>query len=127
MRKTTSVRSVTRPWRRDERAGRRDSRLRARARRNADIETPPKFLAADFSCGAGGTTRGLIDAGGHVVAGIDKERRCERTFVENNTNEHGERVPPAFLARDIFPKTAEYAEGEQQELAVEFGALIKKA
>lgn len=25
----------------------------------------PKFLAVDFYCGAGGTTRGLLDAGGY--------------------------------------------------------------
>lgn len=32
----------------------------------------PKFLAVDFYCGAGGTTRGLLDAGGYVAAGVDK-------------------------------------------------------
>lgn len=32
----------------------------------------PEFLAVDFYCGAGGTTRGLIDAGGYVICGIDK-------------------------------------------------------
>ena len=30
----------------------------------------PKFLAVDFYCGAGGTTRGLLDAGGYVIAGL---------------------------------------------------------
>ena len=30
----------------------------------------PKFLAVDFYCGAGTTTRGLLDAGGYVIAGI---------------------------------------------------------
>ena len=32
----------------------------------------PAFLAVDFFCGAGGTTHGLIEAGGYVMAGIDK-------------------------------------------------------
>jgi hypothetical protein len=38
-----------------------------------DVRAAPKFLAVDFFCGAGGTTRGLIDAGGYVIAGIDKD------------------------------------------------------
>ena len=47
----------------------------------------PQFLAIDFFCGAGGTTRGLIDvAGGYVIAGIDKDVRCRDTFVKNNKN-----------------------------------------
>lgn len=95
---------------------------------NDTVGSPqPAFLAVDFFCGAGGTTRGLIDAAGHVIAGIDKERRCERTYVENNTNEHGDRIPPAYLIRDIFPKTRDYPLGEQEELAVELRELIGKA
>jgi DNA (cytosine-5)-methyltransferase 1 len=89
--------------------------------------TTPAFIAADFFCGAGGTTRGLIDAGGHVIAGIDKELRCERTYVDNNINEHGDCTPPAFLARDVFEKSADYPDGEQDELAVELRELIAKA
>ena len=42
----------------------------------------PKFLAVDFFCGAGGTTRGLLDAGGYVIAGIDKDESCRETIVE---------------------------------------------
>ena len=52
---------------------------------SAGARGSPKFLAVDFFCGAGGTTRGLIDAGGFVIAGIDKDIRCERTFSENNS------------------------------------------
>ena len=40
-------------------------------RRKREGGAKPKFLAVDFFCGAGGTTRGLIDAGGYVVAGIE--------------------------------------------------------
>ena len=46
----------------------------------------PKFFAVDFYCGAGGTTRGLLDAGGYVIAGIDKDSGCHDTFVLNNPN-----------------------------------------
>ena len=34
----------------------------------------PDFLAVDFYCGTGGATRGLIDAGGYIIAGIDAEQ-----------------------------------------------------
>src|SRR3954471_16904959 len=114
-----TLRSTMRTWRRGNEPYRRRSRGRARGVETAIDGQQPAFIAADFFCGAGGTTRGLIDAGGHVIAGIDKERRCERTYVENNMNEHGERAPPAFLARDVFPKTTDYPEGEQEELATE--------
>ena len=45
-----------------------------------DATNIPKFLAVDFYCGAGGTTRGLLDAGGYVIAGIDKDAGCSRTY-----------------------------------------------
>ncbi len=46
----------------------------------------PSFIAVDFFCGAGGTTRGLIDAGGYVAAGVDKVGDCRETFERNNVN-----------------------------------------
>jgi DNA (cytosine-5)-methyltransferase 1 len=42
------------------------------------------LLAFDFFCGAGGLTRGLLDAGINVVTGLDKDERCKQTFEENN-------------------------------------------
>lgn len=87
----------------------------------------PRFLAVDFFCGAGGTTRGLIDAGGYVLAGVDKEEKCRKTYVENNTNLWGDKRNPAFLRRDIFPKTNEYQEGEQELLAAELRNIISTA
>ena len=38
----------------------------------------------DFFCGVGGVTRGLSDAGLTVVAGIDIDEKCRRTFEHNN-------------------------------------------
>lgn len=127
MAKGETRRGLIRAQRRGGEVYRRRSRVRASVERVVADDDHPKFIAADFFCGAGGTTRGLIDAGGHVIAGIDKERRCERTFVENNTNEHGERTPPSFLARDIFPKSDDYPNGEQEELATELRKLIGDA
>lgn len=86
----------------------------------------PAFFAVDFFCGAGGTTRGLIDAGGYVIAGVDKDGRCRETYVENNSNTTVDFSPPKFLRRDIFPASESYPQGEQSELLEEVGALIEK-
>lgn len=40
--------------------------------------------ALDFFCGAGGLTRGLLDAGINVVAGFDSDDRCRDTYEHNN-------------------------------------------
>lgn len=84
----------------------------------------PTFLAVDFFCGAGGTTRGLLDAGGYVIAGIDKDPRCQQTFVENNLNKCVDYVPVRYLGYDIFPKTAEYPDGQQRQLRADLDGLI---
>jgi DNA (cytosine-5)-methyltransferase 1 len=85
----------------------------------------PRFLAVDFFCGAGGTTRGLIDAGGYVIAGVDKDSRCERTFIENNINTTIDHCPTRFLKRDVFRKSPEYPRGQQRELFKELDDLIE--
>ncbi|MGE7152992.1 DNA cytosine methyltransferase [Methylorubrum rhodesianum] len=87
----------------------------------------PKFLAIDFFCGAGGTTRGLLDAGGYVIAGVDKESACRRTYVENNRNHLLDGALPAFLERDIFERTEDYPSGQRFELVEELDALIGNA
>jgi DNA (cytosine-5)-methyltransferase 1 len=40
--------------------------------------------AIDYFCGAGGLTRGLLDAGVRVIAGLDLDARCKDTFERNN-------------------------------------------
>ncbi len=42
--------------------------------------------ALDFFCGAGGLTRGLIDAGIDVIAGYDLDEKCRATYEYNNPN-----------------------------------------
>lgn len=86
----------------------------------------PAFLAVDFFSGAGGTTRGLLDAGGYVIAGIDKDQGCERTFTDNNGNGTLDRKPPYFLCRDIFPSTTAHPEGQQDKLVKELDGLIAR-
>lgn len=84
----------------------------------------PAFLAVDFFCGAGGTTRGLIDAGGYVIAGIDKDDRCTTTYTENNINETVDYAKARFLNFDVFPKSDDYDAGEQDELIKELDGMI---
>ena len=50
--------------------------------------------AIDFFCGAGGLTRGLLDAGIGVAAGVDNDERLRKTYETNNT-------PSRFIAKDI--------------------------
>jgi DNA (cytosine-5)-methyltransferase 1 len=53
-----------------------------------------KLYAVDFFCGAGGLTRGFLDAGLDVLLGIDVDSGCEETYKRNNR-------PAKFLCADI--------------------------
>jgi len=86
----------------------------------------PRFLAFDFFAGAGGTTRGLIDAGGYVIAGIDQDQSCRETYTKNNKNSRLDRKRARFLNYDIFPKTREYPEGQQKILLNEIDSLLSE-
>lgn len=50
--------------------------------------------ALDLFCGAGGLTRGLLNAGIRVVAGFDVDARCKETYERNNR-------PSRFFEHDI--------------------------
>ena len=50
--------------------------------------------AIDFFCGAGGLTRGLLDAGVNVLAGVDIDERLRDTYERNNS-------PSRFMNEDI--------------------------
>ena len=50
--------------------------------------------AIDFFCGAGGLTRGLLDAGIEVLAGVDNDERLQETYTYNNK-------PSRFFNEDI--------------------------
>ena len=76
----------------------------------------PSFIAVDFFCGGGGTTKGLIDAGGYVIAGIDKTKTCRETYTRNNLNQFIDCVAPRFLGFDLFPESDSYPEGEQHKI-----------
>lgn len=84
----------------------------------------PSFLAVDFFCGAGGTTRGLIDSGGYVIAGIDKDDRCTKTYTDNNINDSVDYAPARFLNYDVFPQTEDYEGGQRDELVAKLDSLL---
>ena len=86
----------------------------------------PKFLAVDFYCGAGGTSRGLQDAGGYVIAGIDKDDACQDTYQCNNLNLALDGKKPAFLPFDMLPASSDYPEGQQQKVWDELNTLIPR-
>lgn len=50
--------------------------------------------AIDFFCGAGGLTRGLLNAGISVLAGVDNDGSLQETYTRNN-------APSRFIPRDI--------------------------
>jgi DNA (cytosine-5)-methyltransferase 1 len=54
----------------------------------------PSVKALDFFCGAGGLTRGLLDAGIDVLCGVDNDDRLRATYETNN-------APSRFEAADI--------------------------
>ena len=86
----------------------------------------PGFLAVDFYCGAGGTTRGLLDAGGYVICGIDKDESNRITYQGNNRNTTLDESDPEFLAFDMFPACPDFPMGQQQEVWTELRELIPK-
>ena len=55
--------------------------------------------AVDFFCGIGGVTRGFLNKGIDVVAGIDIDASCKETYEANNIRPNGS--PSKFFAEDI--------------------------
>lgn len=51
-----------------------------------------KIKAIDLFCGAGGVTRGLLDAGIDVIAGFDIDPSLEKVYQENNIRSNGEKA-----------------------------------
>ena len=86
----------------------------------------PEFLAVDFYCGAGGTTRGLLDVGGYVICGIDKDHSNRVTYQSNNRNTALDEGEPKFLAFDMFPSSPGYPDGQQQEVWAELREMIPR-
>lgn len=80
-----------------------------------------RTVAVDFFCGAGGMTNGLIRAGIHVLAGVDNEALCEKTYRQNR-NKSGPR--PKYICKDIFPATKLHPGGQQAEISAHLHELL---
>lgn len=63
-------------------------------RTGAAVFQAKDIKAIDFCCGAGGLSRGLLEAGISVVAGVDNDERLRRTYERNNK-------PSRFIATDL--------------------------
>ena len=85
----------------------------------------PRFLAVDFYCGAGGTTRGLLDAGGYVICGIDNDPNCHATYESNNQNAQLDGVGPMFVKHDMFEVANAHLAGQQRPIFDHLGKLIR--
>src|SRR5688572_29333971 len=57
------------------------------------------LVAVDFFCGIGGVTRGFLNQGIDVLAGIDIDDTCEKTYEANNIRSNG--FSSKFFAEDI--------------------------
>ena len=66
-------------------------------RRNPQNEPVVAATAVDLFCGAGGLTRGLLDAGISVTAGYDTDGACEYAYERNNKPAKFKKVSVADL------------------------------
>ncbi len=55
--------------------------------------------AIDFFCGIGGVTKGFLNMGIDVIAGVDIDIRCKETYEANNIRPNG--TSSKFFAEDI--------------------------
>ncbi|WP_455666766.1 DNA cytosine methyltransferase [Phocaeicola sp.] len=78
--------------------------------------------AVDFFSGAGGVTCGFSQVGIDVLAGIDNERLCEKTYVENNKRLDGQNIN--FICKDIASLTPEELRNYLPELQVNDDEMI---
>ena len=67
---------------------------------------------------------GLLDAGGYVICGIDKDESNRITFQGNNRNTTLDKSEPRFLALDMFPRSTVYPGGQQEQVWAELRELI---
>lgn len=70
------------------------TRTRRSPQNGTQRTTTQSAVAVDLFCGAGGLTRGLLDAGIPVVAGYDNDQDCRFPYEKNNE-------PAVFFKKDV--------------------------
>lgn len=81
-------------------------------------ETNKEFTVLDLFCGAGGLSRGFLDAGYNVVLGVDHEEMALKTFEEN----HGS---AKAMKLDLFNhENIRYIEDFLNERNIELDVLV---
>jgi len=95
--------------------------MRRTKRKKTNGASSTATVAVDFFCGAGGMTSGLIKAGLHVLAGVDNEPLCEKTYRQSK-NRDGSR--PGFICKDIFPRTKAHPRGQQEDIRLAISRLL---
>jgi DNA (cytosine-5)-methyltransferase 1 len=81
-----------------------------------------RTVAIDFFCGAGGMTNGLIKAGIHVLAGVDNEPLCEKTYRQNR---NADGTTPEYICKNVFPKSSYCPDGQRKEVVAQIEQLIQ--
>lgn len=116
--------------------------MNMKERRKGVNQNGVKVRAVDLFCGAGGLTRGLLDAGIEVVSGYDIDGACRYAYEHNNDRarfvEKGvEDVPGWQLARDYGDRAgyrvlvgcapcqpfSKYTQGQDTHAARKWGLL----
>jgi DNA (cytosine-5)-methyltransferase 1 len=77
-------------------------------------QAPIPAAAVDLFCGAGGLTRGLLDAGIPVAAGYDVDEACRFPYEHNNGGTRFQKVSVADLTADAL--AAHYPKGHRRIL-----------
>lgn len=85
------------------------------------MRNPVKIKAIDLFCGAGGVTRGLLDAGIDVVAGFDIDNSLKKVYEENNIRQNGDKViyfdkkVETITKKDIYKLVGSKTERKKQK------------
>ena len=68
----------------------------------------------------------MLDAGGYVIAGIDNDPGCRKTYIDNNVNEKLDGLAPQYLQYDMFRATNEYLGGQLHIISTQLDHLIDR-
>ena len=81
--------------------------------------TKKRYKVLDLFCGAGGLSRGFIDAGFEVVAGVDNNQNALDTFMLNHENAIGLNID--LSNHENITKVTDYINSESKKIDVIIG------